>query len=315
MTPLKQGVSTSSTDTPAWKRRPERSTPWMLAIIVWVARHLGRGSARVLLLPIVFYFYLTSVTARRASRQFLGRALERPARAADVLRNLYAFAVCALDRVFLLAGRHHMIHIERCAPEAVRNRIHDGGALLLTSHLGSFDALRVFGVDKYDMRFRIVMNRLHAPMITSVLESLNPKLANEIIDSEGGPALALALREALDQHCVIGMMADRLTDADPGIVVPFMGKPAHLPVTPWRWAAVLGAPVLLCFGLYRGGNLYELHFELFSEQRSPVPRAERTAHVEACIQRYATRLEHYARKAPYNWFNFYDFWSDDATRH
>ncbi len=315
MTPLKQDTSTSSTTTPGWKRRAERSTPWMLATIVWVARHLGRGSARALLVPIVVYFYLTSIAARRASRQFLSRALARPARAADVLRNLYAFAVCALDRVFLLAGRHHMIRIERYAPKAVMNRIHNGGALLLTAHLGSFDALRVFGVDKYDIRFRIVMDRQHAPMITRVLERLNPKMADEIIDSDGGPALALALREALDQHSIVGMMADRLTGTDPGIAVPFMGKPARLPVTPWRWAAALGAPVLLCFGLYRGGNLYELYFEIFSEQRDPVPRAERAAHVEACIQRYATRLEHYARQAPYNWFNFYDFWSDDAARY
>ena len=28
----------------------------------------------------------------------------------------------------------------------------------------------------------------------------------------------------------------------------------------------------------------------------------------ALIRRYAARLEHHARAAPYNWFNFYDFW-------
>ncbi len=300
---------------PTWKRRPERSTPLMLSIIVWVARHLGRDSARALLVPIVAYFYLTSGAARRASRQFLSRALNRRAGATDVLRNIYAFAVCAVDRVFLLAGRHHMIRIERHAPPAIRKRMHAGGAILMTSHLGSFDALRVFGVDKYDMRFRIVMDRQHAPMISSVLERLNPKLADEIIDSGGGPALALSLRQALDAHCVIGMMADRLTDSDPGVAVSFMGKQARLPTAPWRWAAVLDAPVLLCFGLYRGGNLYELHFEVFAEQHAPMPRAERAAYVQDCVQRYAARLEHYAQQAPYNWFNFYDFWSDDATRH
>src|SRR5690606_41352229 len=26
---------------------------------------------------------------------------------------------------------------------------------------------------------------------------------------------------------------------------------------------------------------------------------------------YAARLEHHARQAPYNWFNFYDFWHVD----
>jgi len=31
------------------------------------------------------------------------------------------------------------------------------------------------------------------------------------------------------------------------------------------------------------------------------------------IQRYADRLAHYARLAPYNWFNFYDYWEEDGS--
>jgi Predicted acyltransferase len=27
------------------------------------------------------------------------------------------------------------------------------------------------------------------------------------------------------------------------------------------------------------------------------------------MRRYAARLEHYCREAPFNWFNFYDFWA------
>jgi predicted LPLAT superfamily acyltransferase len=30
--------------------------------------------------------------------------------------------------------------------------------------------------------------------------------------------------------------------------------------------------------------------------------------IESLLQRYAGRLEHYCRLAPYNWLNFYDFW-------
>ena len=29
--------------------------------------------------------------------------------------------------------------------------------------------------------------------------------------------------------------------------------------------------------------------------------------IEAAMRRYAERLEHYCRSAPYNWFNFYEF--------
>ncbi len=33
--------------------------------------------------------------------------------------------------------------------------------------------------------------------------------------------------------------------------------------------------------------------------------------MNALVARYAQRLEHHARSAPYNWFNFYDFWQSD----
>ena len=38
--------------------------------------------------------------------------------------------------------------------------------------------------------------------------------------------------------------------------------------------------------------------------------AERDAAIRAGVERYAAILESLCREAPYNWFNFYDFWSD-----
>ena len=64
---------------------------------------------------------------------------------------------------------------------------------------------------------------------------------------------------------------------------------------------------MLGFGLYRGGNRYDLVFEAFSDGLD-IPRQRRNAEIAALIRRYAERLEHHARSAPFNWFNFYDFW-------
>jgi len=61
------------------------------------------------------------------------------------------------------------------------------------------------------------------------------------------------------------------------------------------------------FGLYRGGNRYEIHFERFADLQQDAGQG-RDAMIEQLLQRYASRLEHYCRLAPYNWFNFYDFW-------
>jgi predicted LPLAT superfamily acyltransferase len=42
---------------------------------------------------------------------------------------------------------------------------------------------------------------------------------------------------------------------------------------------------------------------------SNVGRDERGAAIEAAVLRYARLLEQHCRSDPYNWFNFFDFWS------
>lgn len=61
-------------------------------------------------------------------------------------------------------------------------------------------------------------------------------------------------------------------------------------------------------GLYLGGNRYAIHFEPLADF-TDVPAGQRDAAVEAAITRYAALLDQYRRAAPYNWFNFFDFWS------
>jgi predicted LPLAT superfamily acyltransferase len=109
------------------------------------------------------------------------------------------------------------------------------------------------------------------------------------------------------------MLGDRaLTDAGQ-VRVNFLGEEAAFPTAPFRIAAMLGRPVVLMLGIYRGGNRYDLCFERLVE--SPhLERASRDQTVREWAQRYAQRLEHYCRQAPYNWFNFYDFWIGAKAR-
>jgi predicted LPLAT superfamily acyltransferase len=72
---------------------------------------------------------------------------------------------------------------------------------------------------------------------------------------------------------------------------------------------VLQAPVVLFFGLYRGGRCYDIHFELLAD-RVTLDRATRQADIRRWVQLYASRLEYHCRAYPYNWFNFYDFWAE-----
>ena len=88
---------------------------------------------------------------------------------------------------------------------------------------------------------------------------------------------------------------------------------AELPLGPFRMAAIMKCPVLFMAGLYRGGNRYDIHFETRADFSAVAPRG-RTAAVHEAMTRYAALLEEHCRMAPYNWFNFFDFWQAPAPR-
>jgi len=293
----------------AWIQQPERGSRAALRLIGWIALHMGRRVARVLLFPIVLYFLLTGRKARLASRAYLRRALGREPGLSDTARHLHCFAATILDRVYLLADQTDRFDVRVNGGEVILDRLRDGrGCILLGAHLGSFEVLRAMAVAHQHFTLRVLMYREHNRVLTELLDMINPQIADTVIPL-GGPDALLRAQATLAGGGVVGMLGDRVAGSDKTTCATLLGSQAVFPAGPALVAAALGVPVVLCFGLYRGGNRYDLHFELLAE-RITIGRSRRDEELRMWTQRYADRLEHYARLAPYNWFNFYDYWND-----
>ena len=296
-----------------WKQRPEGGGRFAIWLIRSIGRYGGRTLARLLLAPIVGYFLLRRAPERAASRQWLGIALGRPATLGDVARHLHTFASTILDRVFLLGDSPERMTrrfaVDVSGLDTLHTHLDTGrGLLLFGSHLGRFEVLRVLARKRPEYTIRVVLDKAHNAAITHTLDALNPEVAATVIDAgQDGPALMLAIQQAVQEGALVALLVDRTHAGGQSVAVPFFGREAHFPTAPWMIAAALKAPVALAFGLYRGGNRYELVFEQFSDTID-APRARRAEVIAGHIQRYVARLERAARSAPYNWFNFYDFW-------
>ncbi|MEX0606435.1 MAG: lipid A biosynthesis acyltransferase [Halofilum sp. (in: g-proteobacteria)] len=299
----------------SWQAQPERGSPLALRCIIWIALRIGRPVARILRYPICLYFLLTARTARRASRQFLPRAGVRHAGIRHVLRHLHTFGAVVLDRVYFLRGETRRfdlrLHLDPRADAALGN---GEGALLLGSHLGSFDALRALAITGHRVPLRVLMRHEHNRLITRLLEALDPRVSETVIPI-GRPDTLLRSKEWVDAGGTVALLGDRADQASAGrrrlVHCRFLGRDTLLPSGPLRLAATLDVPVMLFFGLYRGGNRYDIHLEWFAD-RGELPRDDDEA-LAAEVRRYAERLEAYVCHAPYNWFNFYDFWAQDDT--
>ena len=294
-----------------WQSRPEGGGRFAIWLIRAIALYGGRRLGRLCLYPITLYFYLRRGPERRASKQYLQRAFGRPATPWQVLKHIHCFAATTLDRIFLLAHGEKPFRIETQGLELLDQRTALGrGVLLFGSHQGSFEALRAIGARRPGLPLRVVLDKQKTPAMSELLEALAPEVGACVIDaSQDGTSIALAMAEACQDGAVVAMLADRGRGHEVLRRTEFLGSPAPFPISPWLLAHALQVPVLLCFGLYLGGNRYRLIFEPLSD-RVEIPRHNRGPALDALIARYAQRLEHYIHVAPYNWFNFYDFWQD-----
>jgi predicted LPLAT superfamily acyltransferase len=290
-----------------WTALPERGTPASLRLIAWIAVHIGRTAARLLLYPITLYFVISARAARRVSYEYLKRVRGRPAHWWHVFRHFHCFAATILDRVYLLRGEFEHFDVTLHEREILHRQIESGkGCILLGSHFGSFEVLRTLGVTQQHFPLKVLMDIEHNQNITRFLDALNHKIASTVIVPDR-PDTLLRVKESLDAGFLVGMLGDRVSSGDKTTQCQFFDAPATFPAGPILIAAMMHCPVILFFGLYRGEKRYEIYFEHFADDVI-LNRDHRAEDIQNWTQRYVERLEHYARLAPYNWFNFYPFW-------
>jgi predicted LPLAT superfamily acyltransferase len=293
----------------AWVSHPERGSPLALHLMRWIALRLGRAPARVLLYPITLYYLLLAPRGRHASRAYLRRVLGRRPHWRESARHFHSFGATILDRVYLLTGQLGRLEVRVHGAELLEPYLQSGrGCILLGAHLGSFELLRALCIDQRELRLKVLMDAAQNETITRLLHALAPAVAETVLPLRR-PEDALLIQNYLEQGYLIGMLGDRVTDPKRVVECDFLGGRAAFPTGPLLVASILRAPILLFFGLYRGGNRYEVHFEAFADAIR-LDRTRRDADLAAWVQRYADAVARHAEAAPYNWFNFYDFWAD-----
>ncbi|MBA3753110.1 MAG: hypothetical protein H0X01_03000 [Nitrospira sp.] len=297
-----------------WRAQPERGSRRLIQVMTWITLRLGRSVTRWFLYPICLYFLVFSGGTQRISREYLQRILKRPPGWKDVFRHYHAFASTIHDRVYLLSGRHRYFDIRMEGASALHAVLaQKRGCILLGSHLGSFEVLRAHGLFDQQLPITVIMHEAAASNLNAVLHSLHPDIREHIIPP-GTPDTMLAVKERLDRGEMVGILGDRVFGGEKGITCDFLGKPRSFPEGPFLLAALLQVPVVLFFGLYQGGRQYEIHFEPLADGIH-LDRDRRSDSLRPWVERYVSRVEHYCRLYPYNWFNFYDHFDDARASH
>jgi len=294
-----------------WAELDEFSFVAGMRLLFWLCRIAGRWPVRLILYPILLWYFFSRPAARLASRDYL----ERVKSAGDgeklgVLRHFAAFAESILDKMLLWSGLFDIDSVEHqgqslIAAEIARKR----GGLLICCHLGNLDLCRVLSRQLAGFKMTALIHTKHAQRFNRLLARLNADSELNLMQvTDLTPATAVLLSEKVARGEFVAIAGDRIpVSTNPRVAsAQFFGAPAPFPIGPYILASLLQCPVYLVF-TFRRGRASEIHFELFRESVH-LPRAERERALAGLAADYAARLEHYCRRAPLQWFNFYQFW-------
>jgi predicted LPLAT superfamily acyltransferase len=292
-----------------------------MQFMIWVYRYVGRVGFKFVLFFVMSYFFLRRGEARRASREYLQRVQRLYPDALDQrplwwlsFRQFFAFGESILDKYLAWVQTPEGIAMTPDEEKLLFDFAATGkGCLLIGSHFGNLEYSRGIAHRHPDVKINVLIYDQHAKNFAALLEQGDPDSRLNLIQvTDIDFQLALTLREKVQGGEWVVIAGDRVPVGESGRVCTpvFFGEKARFPIGPYVLASLLQCRVFLLHCFQVDGE-YHLGMESFADQIAPERGARHEAY-EACAQQFATALETQVVKAPLQWFNFYDFWGDDA---
>jgi len=297
-----------------WASTRERGAYFMMRATFWGIRVFGRWVMLPIVHLVALYFFLFGRGGRDASLDYLRRLQTHAPEAGlrptwrHAYRHFRAFGNAILDKIDTWSGRLKYQDVTFAQREAMTSAAHKPrGTVVFGSHLGNLEVLRALGTLGSRVKLNVLVHTKHADYFNRILRLAGATDVELVQVTALDPTTAFALRERVDRGEWVVITGDRVpVHGGRTVDVDFLGGRAPLPIGPYIIAGLLECPVHTLFCLRMQGRNH-VFFEPFADQ-IVWTRSTRDAVLAEHAQRFATRLEHYLRMAPLQWFNFYPYW-------
>lgn len=314
------------TNSPHWSSIREAGTLFGLQFLRCVYQIFGRWPVSICLLPTVAYFMLFRAQSRRASMNFLSQHWQQYPEQWDSkpgvwasCKHFFVFAETVVDKLLswfveIDSDKFVIEHPERIEALMADQR----GQLIIGSHMGNLEYCRGFMHRYRDKHINILVHDKHSQNYNTIMQELNPDSRLHVFQvEEFDIPTMLNIKAKIDAGEWVFIAGDRspLSGAERTVDVEFLGNTAQLPIGPYMLAKGLACPVKLMFSYcdyFAKGK--PVHFEVSSfAERVTLDRKNRDQQLVCYAQQFADALALQCKKAPYQWFNFYNFWAQQTV--
>lgn len=178
------------------------------------------------------------------------------------------------------------------------------GAVLLTAHMGSFEAgLAALPAEK---RVHVVFKRDRIPGFEKLRRSLREQLNVIEAPIDDGLPSWMRLRDALLNDEVVVVQGDRVMPGQKGSRVPLLGSSVMLPTGPFKLAASADAPVIPIFSIRQPDGTVRIVIH------EAIHVTSQNGSTDAAIQAFAKILTTHLTEHPEQWLVLDAAFCEDA---
>ena len=301
-----------------WAAQPERGNRLFLALTTLMVRHLPAWLLNPSIALIVCYFYATAPRARRHIRRYQARlraafpAVQLPRMASFRQFTAFGAAICDRFAVWQRKIRYEDLIIEDPDDVYALVKQRGRGQIFACSHIGNTEVCRALVSHNEGFKLNVLVHNQHAQAFNEALHKAGAARIQLIQVTDLDAALMLELNRRIDAGEWLAIAADRVpVRGEKTIAVQFLGHPAQLPQGAWLLAALLKTQIHTLFCIKQNGR-YHLKLRRFADTAGWT-RSNRAAQVAAVAQQFADMMAQECAANPLQWFNFYDFWGDEAA--
>jgi predicted LPLAT superfamily acyltransferase len=274
------------------------------------AKAFGLGGAYGLLYFVCLYYVLFDRAAVRSTMPYIRRRF--PARGA-LGRLLEAYRVFIsqgrnlVDRLYLITGAGKF-DIDILGYDRIKSILQGPtpkGLVLLTAHVGNWQT-SMAGLEKFGRRVHLMMRPEQNEAVREALSLYGGGERIGVISSDGYLGGVLEALKAIREGDFVSIMGDRAYGAET-VEADFLGGRVSFPYGAFSIAASAGCPVVVLLTAKAGEKKYVVDATTIIE---PVytGRGSRMRDLEGWVQEFASALERYVERYPYQWFVFHDLW-------
>ncbi|MFN6945328.1 MAG: lipid A biosynthesis acyltransferase [Cytophagaceae bacterium] len=272
-------------------------------IFIFILQKAGLKAAYALLKIVTAYFILFAPAATISIYRYFRdiHAFGRIRALVSVYKNFYVFGQGLIDKIAIISGIEKKFTYTYDGIEHLKG-LKETGGILISAHLGNWE-IAGYMLKDVKIHINILMFEAEQEKIKGYLEKVMKNEYVNIIPIKQDMSHLFLISNALRNKEIICMHGDRFVADSRVQAVNFMEKKAYFPLGPFIMAAKLKVPFVFVYALK--GNNY--HYNLSSTPAVIDP----TLKPSDVLEKYVSYLEDKLRKYPFQWFNYYDFWSED----